>query len=294
MEQFLTFLIPGIFVGMVYALIAMGFVTIYRTTGVLNLAQGEIFLIAGYFMLFLVGGIGLSFWLAIPVMLGMLALVGVITERIALRPLVGQPIMGIILMTLGIGAFLRGVMTLFWTDLVRPVPSVFPLEGVPVLGVMISQAYLWFGVIALVVFIGLWLFFNRTRMGLLMKAAADATLLAQSCGVSVNTVTRMSWIISCITVGLGGYMLTTITGAQPLMGALGLRSLAVVLAGGMESIGGVMLMGPVVGAAEFIFAGYFDPFVGGALKEVIAFVLLIFFLLIRPQGLFGWRIIERL
>lgn len=294
MHEFLSYLLPGLLVGCVYAVIAMGFATIYRTTGVLNIAQGEYFLIGAYFTLFAIDQLGLPFWLGIPLAIALLALLGTITERGAMRPLQGQPIFGIILMTLGIAAFLKGVMTLFWTDYLRPVPSLFGIGGVKILGVSISQAYLFFGIISVVLFIALWMFFNHTKLGLLMKAVADGTQLAQSCGVSVNTTTRMAWVIASIFCGVGGWMLCTITGAHPLMGALGLRSIAVVLAGGMESIGGAMIMGPVVGAIEFVGAGYLDGYVGGGLKEVIAFGVLIIFLLFRPQGLFGWRIIERL
>lgn len=294
MQEFLGYLLPGLMIGCVYSLIALGFVTIYRTTSVLNLAQGEFFLLGAYFMILTVSLLGFPFWLAVPICFGLLALLGILMERLALRPLTGQPLIGIILMTLGLTVFLRGVMILVWTDMPRPVPTFFGTGGIEILGTNVPQAYLWAAVVSVVLFTALMLFFNRTKMGLMMKATADATQVAQSCGVSVNHVTAAAWIIAAIVTGAGGFLLCTISGVSPAMSALGMKSIAVVLAGGMESFGGSIIMGPIVGAVEFLAAGYFDELVGGGLKEVIAFVVLVIFIVFRPYGLFGWKIIERL
>lgn len=294
MQEFLGYLLPGLMVGCVYALISLGFVTIYRTTSVLNLAQGEFFLLGAYAVILTVSQLGLPFWLGIPVSLALLALLGLLTERFALRPLTGQPLVGIILMTLGLAVFLRAVMILVWTDMPRPVPSPFGAGGIVVMGVNVPQAYLWSAIVSVSLFIALMLFFNRTKTGLMMKATADATQLAQSCGVSVSRVTAAAWIIAAIVTGVGGFLLCSISGVSPTMSFLGLKAIAVVLAGGMESFGGTMIAGVIIGAIEFVGAGYFDEFVGGGLKEVIAFAVLIIFILFRPYGLFGWKTIERL
>jgi branched-chain amino acid transport system permease protein len=293
MAQFLGYFIPGLMLGTVYTVIALGFITIYRTTGVLNIAQGEYFLLGAYAVFLMVTQAGIPFWLGLPLAIGLLSILGLLTERFTLRPLVGQPIFGIILMTLGLAIFLRGIMVLIWSDMIHPLPRVFAAVGVDVFGITVPSQYAWFAVISICIFIGLVLFFHRSKIGLMMTGAADDIQLAQSCGVSVNRITAAAWVISCVVTGIGGFLLCTITGVYPEMGALGLRSLAVVLAGGMESLAGAMIMGPVVGVIEYLAAGYLDPYTGGGIRDIVAFAILIVFLMFRPQGLFGWKIIER-
>jgi len=293
MEQFLSYFLPGLMSGCVYTVIALGFIVVYRTTSVLNFAQGEFFLLGAYGVYFAIAQAGLAAYIGIPLVFIMLGVLGSLIERFTLRPLVGQPILAIILMTLGLSVFFKGVVVLIWSDIILPVPSIFTAGGLKFLGVSLPTQYIWFAGISICISVILYLFFTRFRTGLQMTAVADNTQLAQSCGVSVNRVTAAAWIIACIITGAGGYMLCTITGVYPLMGELGLRSLSVVLAGGMESIAGAMIMGPVIGAIEFVLSGYLDPYVGGGLRDVVAFAVLIVFLVFRPQGLFGWKIIER-
>lgn len=293
MAEFLSYLITGLLVGMLYSLIAIGFVTIYKTTGVLNLAQGEVFLLGAYAVLFFVDQLGLPTWLGIPAAFAALALVGIFTERFTLRSLVGQPILAIILMTLGLSIFLKGIMTFIWSDLVHPLPQVFGTGEMKIMGTNIATQYVWFFVTAIVFSVGLMLFFRYTKIGLMMTAVADDTQLAQSHGINVNIVTAMAWVIACVVTGAGGFMLCSLTGVSPEFAGMGLRALAVVLAGGMESIGGALIMGPVIGVIEFMAAGYLDQYVGGGIREIAAFVVLIIFLMFRPQGIFGWKIIER-
>ena len=293
MEQFFGFLIPGLMLGTVYTVIAFGFITIYRTTQVLNMAQGEYFLLGAYMMYLVLVQMNMPLWVSLPIAIVLMALVGSATERVALRPMVGQPIFGIILMTLGLSIFLRGIIVLVWSDLIRPLPPIFGSGGVNLMGITVPTQYVWFSAISIIIFIALMYFYDRTKIGLMMTAAADDMQVAQSCGVGVNRITSAAWMIASVVTGIGGFLLCSITGVFPEMGSLGLRSLAVVLAGGMESFRGAMIMGPVVGAIEFLAAGYLDPYVGGGIREVVAFALLIVFLFFRPQGLFGWKIIER-
>lgn len=205
----------------------------------------------------------IPFWFGLPLALVLLSILGLLTERFTLRPLVGQPIFGVILMTLGLAIFLRGIIVLIWSDLVHPMPKIFGTGGVEIFGITVPIQYAWFAGISICICIVLVLFFNRSKIGLMMTAAADDIQLARSCGVSVNRITAAAWVIASLVTGIGGFLLCTITGVYPEMGALGLRSLAVVLAGGMESIAGAMIMGPIVGAIEFLAAGYLDPYVGG-------------------------------
>ncbi|MBE9570402.1 MAG: branched-chain amino acid ABC transporter permease, partial [Proteobacteria bacterium] len=277
----------------VYTVISLGFITIYRTTGVLNIAQGEYFLLGAYAVYLLVIQLGVPFGFGLPLAIALLGILGIMTERFALRPMVGQPILGVILMTLGLSIFLRGIMVLIWSDLIRPMPRIFAARGVDFYGINVPSQYAWFVMISVCIFITLFLFFNRTKMGLIMTAAADDIQLSQSCGVSVNRITAAAWAIACLVTGIGGFLLCTITGIYPEMGMLGLRAIAVVLAGGMESLAGAMIMGPILGAIEFLAAGYLDPYTGGGIRDIVSFSVLIIFLIFRPQGLFGWKIIER-
>ena len=293
MIQFLSYLITGLMLGTVYTVISLGFITIYRTTGVLNVAQGEYFLLGAYAVYLMVIQLGVPFAFGLPLAIALLGILGIMTERLLLRPLVGQPILGVILMTLGLAIFLRGIMVLIWSDLIRPMPRIFDAGGVDFFGITVPSQYACFVVISVCIFITLFLFFNRTKIGLMMTAAADDIQLSQSCGVSVNRITAAAWMIACVVTGIGGFLLCTITGVYPEMGVLGLRSLAVVLAGGMESLAGAMIMGPILGAIEFLAAAYLDPYTGGGIRDIVAFSVLIIFLMFRPQGLFGWKIIER-
>jgi len=257
------------------------------------MAQGEYFLLGAYFMYLVLVQMNLALWIALPIAILLMALTGNMTERLTLRPMVGQPIFGIILMTLGLSIFLRGIIVLIWSDSIHPIPPVFGSGGVSFMGITVPTQYVWFSFISIIIFIALMYFYDRTKIGLMMTAAADDIQVAQSCGVGVNKITSAAWMIASVVTGIGGFLLCSITGVFPEMGSLGLRSLAVVLAGGMESFRGAMIMGPIVGGIEFIAAGYLDPYVGGGIREVVAFALLIVFLLWKPQGLFGWKIIER-
>ncbi|MEW6033264.1 MAG: branched-chain amino acid ABC transporter permease [Chloroflexota bacterium] len=293
MSEMLSYLIPGVMTGFVYALIALGFVLIYKCSGVLNLAQGELVIIGAYMFYALSAQAGLPAGVGIVGTLLLAIGLGFLVERLVMRPLIGQPILAVILVTLAVAGLLRGIMILVWGPDTLSLPRLFPLGGVDFLGVSISYAHLFFVLVSVVLFAVLFLFFRYSQRGLSMMAVADDQQASQSVGVRVTMVLAMAWAIAALVSATGGILLTSITGVHYSAVGIGLRAIAVVLAGGLESVGGVLIAGPLIGAMEGISAGYLDPLVGGGMRDVTAFVVLILVLMIRPYGLFGWKRIER-
>jgi len=293
MTEFLGYLICGIMVGSIYSLIALGFVLIYKASGVLNLAQGELVIIGAYFALTFLSIPGLP-W-AIGAVLTFLSVIfmAFLIERFALRPMIGQPILALILMTLGLSMLLRGLMSAFWGDQTRLSPLVFPEVAIRIGGFTISYQYLWAFIICLTFLIIFSFFFKFTKIGLAMRAVADDQQASQSLGIPIFRIFRNSWIISGIISAVGGILLTSITGIHYSLTVMGLKSVSVVIIGGLESIAGSVVAGPLVGAIEYMAAGYIDPLVGGGFRDVAAYIVLIIVLIVRPYGFFGWKRIER-
>lgn len=298
MENFLSYLIPGILTGVVYSLIALGFVLIYKTSGVLNFATGYFVILGSYIAWTFTVQLGFpDVWWRWPLALVMVIIVaillGLLVERLAHRPLIGQPVLSMIGMTLGLSVFLEGLIILIWGAEPKRLPQLFPEETVTFLGVTISTIYLWTGIFAIFLAAVLGAFFKYHRVGLAMRAAADDQQCVQTFAVSVKRVLQYSWVISSIVCALAGVLLSMITNINMGLAYLGFKSITVVLAGGIESMFGSIIAGPMIGAIEYIGAGYGDVYVGGGLKSIIAFVVLIVFMMFKPFGLFGWKKIER-
>ena len=298
MEVFLSYLIPGILTGIVYSLIALGFVLIYKTSGVLNFATGYFVILGAYVAWTFTVQLGFpDVWWRWPLALIMViittVLLGLLVERLALRPLIGQPVFSQIGMTLGLGVFLEGLITLFWGAEPKRLPRLFPEETLDFLGVAVSTVYLWTALFAIVLVAVLGIFFKYHRSGLAMRAAADDQQCVQTFAVSVKRVLQYSWVISAVVCAIAGILLSLITNLSLGLANMGLKTITVVLAGGMESMVGSLIAGPMIGAVEYVGAGYGDMYVGGGLKEIIAFFVLIIFMMVKPYGLLGWKKIER-
>lgn len=294
MREFLSFLIPGIMSGFVYSLIALGFVLIFKSSGVLNLAQGELVIIGAYIFYAITTQLGLPIWAAVLCTLILLGILGLLIERTAMRPLIGQPILAVIMVTLAIAGILDGIMIVAWGSNVLALPSLFPAGGLSFVGITISYNRLVFMLISLALIGVLLAFFRFTSTGLSMAAAADDQQAAQSTGIKVSRVLAITWAITAIVSGIGGILLTSVTGVHYSNIGIGLSSIAVVLLGGLESVGGVILAGPLVGAIQGITSGYLDPHIhGGSMVDVTPYIVLVIVIMIRPTGLFGWKRIER-
>ena len=293
MTQFLNLAVQGLLVGGIYSLFALGFVLIYKSSRVLNFAQGEFLLLGAFVVWSLTVQLGAPLPLAILLSFGVALALGLGVERLMLRPLIGQPILGVIMATLGLAFILRGLWAIIWGAWVRAYPPLFPLKPLNLGGVLVGLEYLW-GFVASMAFLGLFaLFFKYSRRGLAMRVTADDQDAARSMGVVVKRVFAMAWVIAAMVAMMGGFFLGTIQGLNFSLAGVGLKAFPVVILGGMESIVGLAIAGPIIGMAESLAGGYLDGLVGGGIKEVLPFVIMVIILIIRPYGLFGWKEIER-
>ena len=293
MELFLMTLTTGIMVGGIYALIALGWVLIYKCSGVLNLAMGELTLIGAY--------VSLSFYsMGIPFLLSLLFsliigfILGLLTERIFLDRLIGEPVLSVIMVTVGLSFFFKGIVELIWgTDTRVFTPPVFPLEPIRIGPLFIGQVYLWSFIAAIVllcIFVG---FFQYTRWGLAMQATADDEMAALSIGVSARFVYATAWSIAFMAAGVGGTLLGNINGLNISVGYLGLLVLPAVVLGGLNSVPGAIMGGIIIGILQNLAGAYLDKYFPGGVKEIAPFAFMAIFLLFKPYGLWGWERIER-
>jgi len=285
--------ITGILVGCLYGLIALGLVLIFKTTQVFNLAQGEMLLMGTWVTWSFIEFVHLPFWLAIILALIFSALLGIVIERFALRPMLGQSLMSMIMITIGIYSLLRGISLYFWGGPQQTFPQVFPSQGISVFGAPISAHLIIAAIIAVILVIFTYAYFQYTRGGLAMRATAENPMIAQSIGVNVTGAFSRSWALSSMVATMGGVLLGTAMGLSFGLSDIGLKSFPVVMLGGFESIPGVLIAGPIMGLCEFLGAQFLDPLVGGGIGEIIPFVVMLIVLLIKPYGLFGYKIIER-
>lgn len=293
MTSFLQYLLVGLTVGSIYSLVAVGIVLIYKSSGVFNFAQGEFLLISAYLCWTFMVPLQLPVWVAFLITFLCAALMGLMVERFCLRPMIGQPILAMIMVTLALTVFLRGGVLLGWGGYFEAYPTIFSIEPIAYGGIVVTQEYLWAFVASMLIIVALVLFTKFTKAGLRMRAAAEDQQVARSMGVSVKTVFAMSWAIAGVVAVVGGFFLGNITGISLHLSALGMKALPVVLLGGLESIPGAVVAGLIVGILEAMAAGYIDPLVGGGFAETLPFIVLIIVLIIRPHGLFGLERIER-
>ncbi len=293
MEVFLMTLTTGIMVGSIYALVALGWVLIYKCSGVLNLAMGELTLIGAYVSLSFYS-MGIPFLLALLFSLIIGLVLGILTERIFLDKLIGEPVLTVIMVTVGLSFFFKGSVELIWgTDTRVFTPPVFSIEPIRLGPLVIGQVYLWSFVAAIVllcIFVG---FFQYTRWGLAMQATADDEMAALSLGISARFVYAAAWAIAFMAAGVGGTLLGNINGLNISVGYLGLLVLPAVVLGGLNSVPGAIVGGIVIGILQNFCGAYLDKYFPGGVKEVAPFVFMVVFLLFKPHGLWGWERIER-
>ena len=293
MELFLMALTNGIMVGGIYALVAIGWVLIYKCSGVLNLAMGEMTLIGAYLSLTFYS-MGVPFLLALLISISIGFVLGILTERIFLDKLIGKPVLAVIMLTVGLSFFFRGSIELIWgTDTRVFSPPVFSLEPIKMGPVSISEVYLWSFIAAIILLIIFVCFFKYTRWGLAMQATADDEMAALSIGISARFVYAVAWAIAFVAAGVGGTLLGNINGLNISVGYLGLLVLPAVVLGGLNSIPGAIVGGIAIGLLQNFTGVYLDRFFPGAVKEIAPFVFMAIFLLFKPHGLWGWERIER-
>jgi len=288
---FMQFLLSGLSIGSIYALVAMGFVLIYKSTSILNLAQGEFLMVGAYFCLSMTLDYKLNFFASFMITMVFSVILGLAVERLVLRPLIGEPIISVIMVTLGLTYVLRGLVIMFWGNDIRQF-NIFPIEPIDIWGVKLTQLYLWSMGISLTLVAFFAVFFKYSRTGIFMRAVADDQTAAQSMGISVKRVFALSWCIAAVVSSIGGILVGNIAGVGVELSHVGLKVLPAVIFGGLDSILGAIIGGLIVGVLEFLSAGYLDPYIP-AINEVFPFIVLVLVLMIRPYGLFGIEEIER-
>jgi len=294
MAELLQYTITGIAVGMVYALIALGFALIWKSSSVANLALGQLVLISSWFTYGMLVQAKLPYWIGFPLTILFAIFLGWMIERFTLRPLIAQPILALITVTLGVGYFLEGVVTFIWPISVAGLPRLFPQEPIRIGPAIVSQEYVWAAVISLVLFGLLSLFFKYHKMGIAMRATADDQLAVQACAIPVTSVFSMSWIFACIVAAIGGVLVSSIGGITHGLVETGLKSFSVVILGGLDSFIGCMVAGPIIGLCENLGGGYLTSLIGPGIKDIIPFIIIIIVMIVKPYGLFGETRIERI
>ncbi|MBE9482358.1 MAG: branched-chain amino acid ABC transporter permease [Chloroflexi bacterium] len=294
MAELLQFVITGVTVGMIYALIALGFVLVWKSSGVANLALGQLVLISSWFTYGMLVQAGLPLWLGFTLVILFALVMGWLIERVALRPLIAQPILSLITVTLGLAYFIEGVVTFIWPKSVAALPRLFPQQPIHIGTAIVSQEYLWAAAISLILFGLLSLYFKYNKMGIAMRATADDQMAVQACGIPVTKIFSRSWMLACVVAAIGGVLMSSIGGITFGLVETGLKAFSVVILGGLNSFLGAIIAGPIIGLAENLGGGYLTPLTWPGIKEVIPFIIIIIVMFLKPYGLFGEVRIERI
>jgi branched-chain amino acid transport system permease protein len=284
--------IGGIMAGMLYSLVALGFVLIFKASGVFNFAQGVMVLFAALTLVGLMER-GVPVWAALALTVVVMIALAFGIERIVLRPLVNQEHIILFMATIGLNFFLEGFGEMVWGANVKKLDVGLPDKSFMMAGMQLNQLDLSAGIIAAILVTILAIFFQRTRIGRALRAVADDHEAALSIGIPLKTIWVVVWSVAGIVAIVAGIMWGAKSGVQFSLALIALKALPVLILGGFESVPGAIVGGLIIGVGEKIGEVYWGPLVGGAIENWFAYVLALAFLLIRPQGLFGEKIIER-
>jgi branched-chain amino acid transport system permease protein len=280
---------------MIYALIAIGFVIILKCSEVFNIAQGHFVLIGGYLGYTFLVPLSLPIWAALGMAIVTAMVMGLAIERFTIRPLVGQPVLAVIMVTIALSTILGGLATLLWGAEYKAYHGLLPTITLKIGTISIPSESLIGLIVSVICVVLLMLLFRYTKIGLAMRATAEDLAVVQSVGIKATTVYAVSWVIACVVGVIGGILLGGVSGANMELAEVGLKAFAVVLLGGVNSIGGAIVGGIILGMSENVAAGYLDPLLpGGGLAKVFPFIVMIIVLIFRPYGLFGLTRIERI
>jgi branched-chain amino acid transport system permease protein len=292
--QFTLFLLTnGVMIGLMYALIALGFVLIYKATDAINFAQGEFVMFAGFIAAGAAEFAGAPFWVAALLAIGGMVALGFGLERVVLRPLIGQPIISVVMATIGLAAVLRGSAVLAFGAGTRNIAMPIPDNPIPLGPVTLPPVEVVGATVSLVFLAGFTWFFLKSRVGIAMRAVADNQQVAMAMGINVRRYFAFAWAMAGAVSALGGLVWGAMLGVDNQLALVGLKVFPVVILGGLDSILGAVVGGLIVGVVENLAAGYFDPLVGGGTKDFVPYLLMIIVLMVRPEGIFGRRRIER-
>ena len=297
MQFFLEVLLGGLLSGVMYALVALGYVLIYKASGVFNFAQGAMVFFAALTTAGLVDS-GLSLWLALPLTMVAMVVLGLLTEKIVLRPLVAQHEITLFMATIGLTFFVEGLAQAIWGANVRSLD--LGIEDVPLewllenANMAISQFDLIASGIAAVLVTLLAIFFSKTKIGRALRAVADDHQAALSIGIPLQHIWGIVWAVAGFVALVAGLLWGARNGVQFALTFVALKALPVLILGGFTSVPGAIVGGLIIGASEKLAEVYIGPLVGGGIEGWFPYVLALLFLLVRPEGLFGERIIRRI
>jgi branched-chain amino acid transport system permease protein len=288
-------LVNGVIIGTLYGVVAMCFVLIYKSTQIVNFAQGEFLLIGAWTCWWLLTSMKVPFWLGFPLTLVFMTAFGVLLQVLVLRPMIGEPIISVIMVTIGLSIFFQAMMKWMFGVWTAPFPEVFSTKSMSILGLNVQTPYIMSMLISLVIMAGFAWFFKFSRMGLAMRATAFNQQVAQSLGISVKTVFAAAWAISAVVSALAGVVVGMVNGVSQALSFFGIKVFPAVILGGLDSIVGAIVGGLIIGVlenlAEFVDSQYLN---WGNLYTVAPFYALIVILMIKPYGLFGTKQIERI
>jgi branched-chain amino acid transport system permease protein len=296
MSFFFEVLIGGLLSGVMYSLVALGFVLIYKASGVFNFAQGAMVFFAALTCVSLLE-LGFNFWLAFALTLAAMVALGLLTERFVLRPLVNQPQITLFMATIGLTFVIEGLAQMFWGS--QPHNLDLGIQDEPLAwiaqttGMNVSKFDLVAAGIAAALVASLALFFSRTRIGRALRAVADDHQAALAVGIPLQQIWGIVWAVAGFVALVAGLLWGARNGVQFALTFLALKALPVLILGGFESIPGAIIGGLIIGASEKLAEVYLGPFVGGGIEGWFPYVLALLFLLVRPEGLFGEKHIDR-
>lgn len=284
--------VNGVFVGLMYALVAAGIVLIYKTSGIANLAQGALAMMGAYFVWIASALIGLPMWLAAPLAALAMFGVGALIERLAMRRMIGQPLIMAIMLTMGMEIMLRGTMPGFFGASVKKIDLGIPNAPIILGDILINRTLLVGGVISFALIVAAIFFFN-SKLGVVMRAVSDDQTASWSVGVRVERAIAVAWGLSAVMATTAGVLWGATQGVDWSLSLLLIKALAIAILGGLDSIPGVLIAGVIVGVVENLATGLIDPIIGGGSREVVASAIILLTLLLRPHGLLGREHIER-
>jgi len=295
---FFEVLIGGLLSGVMYALVAIGFVLIYKASGVFNFAQGAMVFFAALTCVGFMDKFGLSLWLAIPLTMVTMIALGMAIERVVLRPLVNQPEITLFMATIGLTFFIEGLAQLMWGSQVHKLD--LPIEDVPMpflmdhFNIIVSQFDVVAAGICALLVICLALLFSKTKVGRALRAVADDHQAALAVGIPLQRIWAVVWGVAGLVAMVAGLLWGARNGVQFALTFIALKALPVLILGGFTSVPGAIVGGLIIGASEKLAEVYLGPMVGGGIEGWFPYVLALLFLLVRPEGLFGERIIRRI
>jgi branched-chain amino acid transport system permease protein len=289
MEQFVQLTVAGLSNGAVLAVAALGFVLVYKASQVINFAQGQFLLVGAYVIWALNVQAGLHWALALAGAFATAIALGVVVELLVLRRLVGQPIISVIMVTIGLAEVLRALVQIVWGTDPKPFPQFIPSGSVTVAGAHVAKERLWAVALVALLIIAFAAFFQRSRHGVAMRAVADDQQAALSMGISVRRIFALAWALAGVSAVVGGMLLANLVGVSGEVSSFGLLVFPVVILGGLDSVPGAVVGGAVIGLLQAYTGGY----VGEGLDVVVPYLALVVILLVKPYGLFGQVRIER-